>query len=99
METLKKLVNKIHTDLQKSDWIKQYPDLTGKGFVWDVVQNLALDIMPNFVKKDKLEEFVEESEKNYKEETFKKYVDNYSEFLDNVESEFYNGLLMWLVEE
>jgi hypothetical protein len=50
--------------------------------------------MPNFVKKDKFEEFVDESEKIYKEETFKKYIDNYSEFLGNVESEFYNGLLL-----
>jgi hypothetical protein len=50
--------------------------------------------MPKFVEKNKLEEFVDESEKNYKEETFKKYINNYSEFLDKVEQEFYNGLLM-----
>ena len=50
--------------------------------------------MPNFVENDKLEEFVDESEKNYKEETFKKYITNYSEFLNNVEKEFYNGLLV-----
>jgi len=98
MNTLKELVNKIYTDLQNSDWINQYPDLTEKTFVWDAIQWIALDIMPNFVDKDKLEEFVDESEKNYKEETFKKYISNYSEFLDNVEQEFYNGLLMWLIE-
>lgn len=98
MVTLKELVNKIHANLQESDWIKQYPDLADKGFIWNVVQNIALDMLPDFVQKGKLEEFVEESEKNYKEETFKKYIDNYSEFLDNVESEFYNGLLVWLVE-
>jgi hypothetical protein len=46
--------------------------------------------MPKFVEQDKLEEFVEDSEKDYKEETFKKYINNYSEFLDNVEQEFYN---------
>jgi len=96
MNTLKELVNKIYTDLQKSDWIKKYPDLTEKGIVWDIIQWIALNIMPNFVKKDKFEEFVDESEKIYKEETFKKYIDNYSEFLGNVESEFYNGLLLWL---
>lgn len=99
MNTLKELVNKIYTDLQNSDWINQYPDLTEKTFVWDAIQWIALDIMPNFVDKDKLEEFVDESEKNYKEETFKKYITDYSEFLDNVEQEFYNGLLMWLVEK
>jgi hypothetical protein len=33
MNTLKELVNKIYTDLQKSDWIKKYPDLTEKGIV------------------------------------------------------------------
>ena len=98
MNTLKELVNKIYIDLQKSDWIEQYPDLTEKSFIWDMIQNLALEMMPNFVQKGKLEEFVDVSEKNYKEETFKKYIDNYSEFLDAVESEFYNGLLVWLVE-
>lgn len=96
MNTLKELVNKIYTDLQKSDWIKKYPDLTEKGIVWDIIQWIALNIMPNFVKKNKFEEFVDESEKFYKEETFKKYIDNYSEFLGNIESEFYNGLLLWL---
>lgn len=96
MNSLKDLVTKIYNDLQKSDWIKQYPDLIEKAFVWDIIQWIALDIMPNFVENDKLEEFVDESEKNYKEETFKKYITNYSEFLNNVEKEFYNGLLMWL---
>ena len=98
METLKELVNKVYTDLQKSDWIQQYPDLVEKAIVWDIIQWISLEMMPNFVAKDKLEEFVDESEKNYKEETFKKYVNNYSEFLDKVEQEFYNGLLVWLVE-
>ncbi|MBR7036403.1 hypothetical protein IKI14_00605 [bacterium] len=50
--------------------------------------------MPKFVEKGKLEEFVDESEKSYTETTFKKYITNYSEFLDSVEQEFYNGLLM-----
>lgn len=98
METLKELVNKVYTDLQKSDWIQQYPDLVEKAIVWGIIQWISLEMMPNFVAKDKLEEFVNESEKNYKEETFKKYVNNYSEFLDKVEQEFYNGLLVWLVE-
>lgn len=98
MKTLKELVNKIYTDLQESDWIKQYPDLAVKSFVGEVVQNIALDIMPKFVEKNKLEEFVNESEKNYKEETFKKYITNYSEFLDAVEQELYNSLLLWLTE-
>ncbi len=90
MDTLKELVSKIYNDLQKSDWIEQYPDLTEKDIVAEIIQNIALEMMPNFVQKGKLDEFVEESEKNYKEETFKKYIDNYSEFLDNVEQEFYN---------
>ncbi len=99
MNTLKELVNKVYTDLQKSDWILQYPDLTEKDVVVEIIQSLALEMMPNFVKKDKLEDFVDESEKNYKEETFKKYINNYSEFLDKVKLEFYNGLLLWFVEE
>ena len=99
MNTLKDLVNRVYTDLQKSDWIEQYPNFVEKSFVWDVIQWIALDIMPKFVEKDKLEDFVNESEKSYNEATFKKYIMNYSEFLNNVEQEFYNGLLIWLVEE
>lgn len=98
MSTLKDLVNRVYADLQESDWIGQYPDFKEKSFVWDVIQWIALDIMPKFVEKGKLEEFVDESEKSYTETTFKKYITNYSEFLDSVEQEFYNGLLMWLVE-
>lgn len=99
MDTLKELVNKIYTELQSTGRIKQYPDLTEKDVVSEVIQDLALEMMPNFVQKGRLEKFVEESEKSYKEETFKKYITNYSEFLNSVESEFYNGLLVWLVGE
>lgn len=98
MNTLKELVNKIYNDLQESDWIKEYPNLMDKSFVWNIIQWITLDIMPKFVEKNKLEEFVDESEKNYKEETFKKYIINYSGFLDNVEQDFYNNLLLWLTE-
>ena len=98
MNTLKDLLDKIYLDLQKSDWIKEYPDLSKKRFVADSLEAIALDIMPNFVDDDKLENFTDESEKAYKEETFKKYITNNSEFLDNVQQEFYNSLLMWLVE-
>ena len=94
MNTLKELVNKIYNDLQKSDWIEQYPDFTDKNIVAEILQDITLDMMPNFVERNKLGEFIEESEKNYKEETFKKYIDNYSEFLGAVEQEFYNGLLV-----
>jgi hypothetical protein len=89
MNTLKELLNKVYLDLQKSDWLKEYPDLSEKRVVADSLEAIALNIISNFIEKDKLEEFVEESEKNYKEETFKRYITNYSEFLDNVEQEFY----------
>lgn len=98
MNTLKELVNKIYSDLQKSDWINQYPDLSDKDVVAEIIQSLALEMMPNFVEKNRLEEFVEESEKNYNEGTFKRYINNYSEFLDSVEKEFYKWLLVWLAE-
>ena len=98
METLKELVNKVYNDLQKSDWIKQYPDFAEKDVVSEIVQNIALKMMPEFVEKNKLEDFINESGENYKEETFKKYIISYSEFLDKIEEEFYNGLLMWLIE-
>jgi hypothetical protein len=90
MNSLKELIDKIYNDLQKSEWIEQYPDLAEKDIVAEVVQNITLDMMPKFVEQDKLEEFVENSEKDYKEETFKKYINNYAEFLNNVEQEFYN---------
>ena len=98
MNSLKELVNKIYTDLQESDWIEQYPDLSEKDIVAEAIQNIALEMMPKFVEKDKLEEFVIECEKEYKEDTFKRYINNYSKFLDNVEQEFYKWLLVWLAE-
>lgn len=98
MNTLKELLNKVYLDLQKSDWLKEYPDLSEKRVVADSLEAIALNIISNFIEKDKLEEFVEESEKNYKEKTFKRYITNYSEFLDNVEQEFYKWLLVWLAE-
>lgn len=99
MDTLRELVNKIYNDLQDSDRLNQYPDLAEKDIVSEIIQTMALKMMPKFIEKSKLEEFVEESEKNYKEGTFKKYISDYTEFLGAVEQEFYNGLLMWLVEE
>ena len=98
MNSLKELLNKVYTDLQKSDWIEQYPDLSEKDIVAEAVQNIALEMMPKFVEKDKLEEFIIECEKEYKEDTFKRYINNYSKFLDNVEQEFYKWLLVWLAE-
>ena len=99
MNTLKELVNKVYNDLQESDWINEYPELNDRSVVANSIEDIALDTMPDFVEKSKLKDFVDESEKNYKEETFKKYVSTYSDFLENVENEFYNSLLMWLTEE
>lgn len=98
MNSLKELLNKVYLDLQKSNWIKEYPDLSEKRVIADSLEVIALNMIPDFVEKDKLEIFVNDSEINYSEETFKKYITNYSEFLDNVEQEFYNWLLMWLAE-
>lgn len=98
MNSLKELFNKVYLDLQKSNWIKEYPDLSEKRVIADSLEVIALNMIPDFVEKDKLEIFVNDSEINYSEETFKKYITNYSEFLDNVEQEFYNWLLMWLAE-
>lgn len=99
MNNLKELISKVYKDLQESDWVKQYPELKQKGVVSNELQDIALDIMPDFVEKSKLNDFVDESEKNYKEETFKKYITNYSDFLERVEDEFYQSLLLWLSED
>ena len=93
MNTLKELVGKIHFDLQKSDWIKEYPDLSKK-MIADELEAIALNIMPSFVDESLLDEFSKACEESYTETTFKKYISYYSEFLDNVEQEFYTGLLV-----
>ncbi len=98
MNTLKDLVNKVYTELQATDRVKEYPDLTEKWSVADDLQFIALDIMPNFVSKSKLSDFIEASEKSYTETTFKQYVSNYSEFLNEVENQFYQSLLIGLAE-
>ena len=98
MNTLKELLDKVYLNLQNSDWINQYPDLSEKGVVADSLEAIALNIMPSFVDEKELEDFANKTEESYTETTFKKYINNYSEFLDNVEQEFYNGLLMWFVE-
>lgn len=98
MNTLKELLNKVYLDLQNSDWLKEYPDLSEKRVVADSLEAISLNIIPNFVDKDKLEEFTNKTEESYTESTFKEYISNYPEFLGSVEQEFYNWLLMWLVE-
>ena len=99
MNTLKELLDKIYLDLQNSDWIKEYPDLSEKKNVADALESIALNSLQDFVSEDELDAFADESEKSYTEATFKKYISNYPEFLNNVEQEFYNWLLVWLVEE
>jgi hypothetical protein len=94
MNTLKELLNKVYTDLQKSDWIKEYPELSQKKEVANYLEAIALATIPDFVEKDSLDEFSKASQESYTETTFKRYITKYSEFLINVEHEFYNGLLM-----
>lgn len=98
MQTLKELIQKIYKDLKQTDRIIHYPELSEIETLSDYIQDLALDMMPKFVNRDNLKNFVDECEKNYKESTFKKFIPNYSSFLDSVESEFYNSLLFSLTE-
>ena len=98
MDRLKELVDKIYNDLQKSDWINEYPEFKDKNVIAEIIQDMAIEIMPNYVGKGKLDEFVTESDKSYNEKTFKKYIKNYSSFLDDVELEFYSDMLVWLTE-
>lgn len=99
MNTLKELVIKIYSDLQNSERINEYPDLSNKKVLAESLEAIALDSLEDFVPKDKLNEFADESEQSYTESTFKKYIPNYSEFLSYVENEFYNSLIIWLTEE
>ena len=97
MNKLKDLVKVVYNNLQESEWIDEYPELKEIDVVAEIIQNIALEMMPDYVLKNKLEEFVDESEKSYNEKTFEKYVENYSNFLGDVEQEFYAWLLIWLV--
>lgn len=98
MTKLKELVEKVYIDLQSSNWIKEYPELSKKKNVAEHLEAIALSIMPDFVSEDDLDKFADECDKSYTETTFKKYIKNYSEFLNMVEQEFYNGLLIWLAD-
>lgn len=98
MQTLRELIQKIYNDLKQTDRIVHYPELSEIRTLSDYIQDLALDMMPEFVNKNELDIFVEESERNYKESTFKKFIPNYSDFLNHVESEFYSSLLFSLAE-
>jgi len=97
MNKLKDLINVVYNNLQESEWVNEYPELKEMDIVSEIIQDIALEMMPDYVPRNKLEEFVDESEKSYNEKTFKKYVEDYSNFLDNVEQEFYAWLLIWLV--
>jgi hypothetical protein len=98
MNSLKELINKVYSELNKSDWIIQYPELSDINLLSEYLQDLTLEMIPEAVDKKRLEDFVTESETNYKESTFKKYISDYSSFLDNVETEFYNSLLLSLAD-
>ena len=89
MNKLKDLVKVVYNNLQESEWIDEYPELKEMDVVAEIIQNIALEMLPDYVSKNKLEEFVDESEKSYNEKTFEKYVENYSNFLGDVEQEFY----------
>lgn len=92
MNSLKELLDKIHKDIQSSDLIKEYPEYSDRKMIGYELESIALDIMPNYIPEDKKEEFINECEENYNETTFKKYVKDYSLFLDEVEKKFYDGL-------
>ena len=92
MNSLKDLVEKIYNDIKNSDLIKEYPEFSDKNIIAYELEGIALDIMPNFIPKTEFKEFIESCEEEYKESTFKKYIANYSEFLNSVESEFYKNL-------
>lgn len=98
MNTLKDLVNKVYSNLQQSEWIIEYPELSDKRLIADSLESIALINLENFIPTDKLNDFANESEKSYTELTFKKYIENYPDFLDKVESTFYSSLLLELVD-
>ena len=92
MNSLKELIDKIYLNIQKTDLLKKYPEYTDKKMVGFELEWIALDIIPDFIPEDKKEEFIDSCEENYNESTFKKYISNYSDFLNTVESEFYKEL-------
>lgn len=98
MQTLKELINKVYSEFQTTDWANEYPDLNDKRIIADTLEDIALNSITDFVPKNQLKEFIEASEKNYTETTFKKFIPDYGEFLNSIEEEFYNELLIGLAE-
>ena len=99
MNRLKELVDKVYLDLQGTEWVKEYPELSEKRNVAEGLEAVALNILQDFVLEDDLEKFANSCETSYTEETFKKYISNYSDFLEAVENQFYQSLAMELIEE
>jgi hypothetical protein len=55
---------------------------------------MALEKMPVYVPADQLEAFVNASEQNFKESTFKKFIPNYEQFLRELESDFRASVML-----
>ena len=99
MNRLKELVDKVYLDLQKTEWINEYPELSEKKNVADGLEAIALNILEDFVPENDLEKFANSCEALYTEETFKKYITNYPDFLKAVEDQFYQSLAMEVLDE
>lgn len=99
MNKLKELVDKVYLDLQSTEWINEYPELSKKRVVADSLEAIALNMLQDFVPENDMDDFANGCEISYTEETFKKYISNYSEFLDAVENEFYKSLSIELVDD
>lgn len=99
MNKLKELVDKVYLDLQGTDWLDEYPDLSEKKNIASALEAIALNVIQDFVPEEDLDVFSKECDVSYSETTFKKYIKDYSAFLSAIEDGFYNSLLMWLVEE
>ena len=93
MNSLKELIKSINEQIQNSDF--KYDDILGDSeYLEDILWIMALEKMPNYVQKDQLEQFFDETEKSFKESTFKKFIPNYEEFLRELESDFWASVML-----
>ncbi|MDR0369679.1 MAG: hypothetical protein LBH96_04125 [Candidatus Peribacteria bacterium] len=91
MNTVKELVSKINQDILS---LRVSERLKNPNYISSLLQSMALEKIVYYIPEDQLEEFVNESEKSFKESTFKKFIPNYEEFLRELEADFWASVIL-----
>ena len=94
MNSLKELNHSLKEYLQNAELRDSFPDFQDVDYLRSTVQIFALEMIPQFIPDEKLDEFMNISDENMTEETFKKYIIDYPSFLEKVRAEFIANLLL-----